>query len=640
MVTLSGVKLKLIVAFSISVLCLASFASATQPARAQQPLFSVVLGAPTNNPARIAWAGIIANSFKQVGIDAKLSLGGWDVWIPRVFSPTPDTLGKTYDEGGWDIFFVGWAMGVTPDPTSLYHSESFPPTGYNYVLWNDSYNDQLIEQILTEMDDDDRNDLLRQWQIHFMEESPKAILLYPKSAWAYDPDLEYFEDMSYTFPSPGDPGFRLPDEDTFIVGQNADPIDYNPVIYGSYYDIVAWAPCYEPLFRYNSSDDYFSYTMTPALAERYEVSDDYLNWTIHLRDDVYWPTGFRFNASDLVLTYQAYMTPAVGSFAYADFQAAGLTNSSIIIVDEFTVKVVFPEPYAYAKFLLNVMPISWAAMKDVPWDEWRTHGSNTGEHWVTTDVNGNPYDVYGPLGLGPYVCHTSDSGWDPITRSFTCIRRDQVPGFGTASNPDPGYYKGTKGFRDEDMPEKYVAITISSADAAISALQTGEIDLVDAQFQIQSKIGNIDPAWGEVLVELELGLQEMGFNMQHPVFGTGEATPLGQSDPSRAAEAAKYVRQALNYLIPRQAIIDQILDGFGEPGITFICPLLPAYDPSIQPYSYNVEEAIRLLRLAGYTIETYVPPPPIALYAAVGVAAVAIIVAIFAIWKWKKAVPG
>ena len=40
--------------------------------------------------------------------------------------------------------------------------------------------------------------------------------------------------------------------------------------------------------------------------------------------------------------------------------------------------------------------------------------------------------------------------------------------------------------------------------------------------------------------------------MKHPVFGTGVDTPLGKQDPSRAAEAARYVRQAMSHLIDRQ----------------------------------------------------------------------------------------
>jgi len=89
--------------------------------------------------------------------------------------------------------------------------------------------------------------------------------------------------------------------------------------------------------------------------------------------------------------------------------------------------------------------------------------------------------------------------------------------------------------------------------------------------------------------------------MQHPILGTGVDTPLGQEDPSRAAEAARYVRQAISHLVPRQDIIDTILDGYGTPAVTTpITTLTAGYDSSLEPYSFDVEQAKALLELAGY----------------------------------------
>jgi len=44
-------------------------------------------------------------------------------------------------------------------------------------------------------------------------------------------------------------------------------------------------------------------------------------------------------------------------------------------------------------------------------------------------------------------------------------------------------------------------------------------------------------------------------------MGTGELTPVG------TAEAAKYIRKGISLAIPRQKIIDDILDGIGSPRI-------------------------------------------------------------------------
>ena len=127
--------------------------------------------------------------------------------------------------------------------------------------------------------------------------------------------------------------------------------------------------------------------------------------------------------------------------------------------------------------------------------------------------------------------------------------------------------------------------------------------------------------------------------MNHPVFGTGVDTPLGKEDPSRAAEAARYVRQAISHLVPRQSIIDTILDGYGNPGVTTpFTTLTFGYDSSLKPYSYDVTLAKSLLAAAGY--DTGVPPPSkgfleeYGLY--VGIAIVAVIVAVGAIYFVRR----
>ena len=120
-------------------------------------------------------------------------------------------------------------------------------------------------------------------------------------------------------------------------------------------------------------------------------------------------------------------------------------------------------------------------------------------------------------------------------------------------------------------------------------------------------IPTIDPTWGKVLLNEGTGRQEVGYNHQHPVLGTGVDTPLGQSDPTRAAEAAKYVRMAIEYAIPRQLIIDNLMAGYGQPATTYWLPTYPFYNASITARSYDLSKAREYLGKAGYTVPG--PPP-------------------------------
>ena len=59
------------------------------------------------------------------------------------------------------------------------------------------------------------------------------------------------------------------------------------------------------------------------------------------------------------------------------------------------------------------------------------------------------------------------------------------------------------------------------------------------------------------------------------------------------------VRQALNHLIPREAIVARVLNGNGFPGISMILPTMPWFNPHVRTYEYDPELAQSLLEEAG-----------------------------------------
>jgi ABC-type transport system substrate-binding protein len=113
-----------------------------------------------------------------------------------------------------------------------------------------------------------------------------------------------------------------------------------------------------------------------------------------------------------------------------------------------------------------------------------------------------------------------------------------------------------------------------------------------------------------VITAAELGWQEQGFNMKHPVLGTGVDTPLGKSDPTKAAEAARHVRKAISHLIPRDQIVNDLLAGAGYPLASFLGPGWGLwYDSDLKPDTYDIAAAANELRQAGYTVNVAAPPP-------------------------------
>jgi peptide/nickel transport system substrate-binding protein len=59
------------------------------------------------------------------------------------------------------------------------------------------------------------------------------------------------------------------------------------------------------------------------------------------------------------------------------------------------------------------------------------------------------------------------------------------------------------------------------------------------------------------------------------------------------------VRQALSHLIPRDAIVQRVLNGNGFPGISMLLPTMPWFNPDVRSYDYDPELARQLLQEAG-----------------------------------------
>ena len=60
------------------------------------------------------------------------------------------------------------------------------------------------------------------------------------------------------------------------------------------------------------------------------------------------------------------------------------------------------------------------------------------------------------------------------------------------------------------------------------------------------------------------------------------------------------VRQALSYVINREGIVKNVLNGIGTPGIGPVSMSLPWFNPDLPRYEYSPEKAKELLAEAGY----------------------------------------
>jgi ABC-type transport system substrate-binding protein len=551
----------------------------------EEPYFHVTLTVPSTNPTRQAWSEIVYNNMLEVGIDVDRVIQDWGTIYDRALDPPPEIVGKIFDEGGYDMLFVGYAMGVDPDPYGLYHSSQLPP-GQNYYCWENEDNDELCELIKVTVDESQRLEYVGDWQQLAFEELPSLTLFYDQEVVCFDPTaLEGDPFEIYHYPAwPRVEEWKLnpsTTQDTIVVAQTGPCPEEGlmDLVSTSYYDLTTYGLVFDGLSQRENLE---TLAMVPALATSWEVEDDDKTWTIYLREGVTFHDGVEFTAEDVKFTYDAAMADDLASPWGTFIKDIVGSPDNVIIVDDYTVEFHLPTPYAY--FVESILPTfiyPKHILESVPYDEWRTHPFNTGEG--SYDANGMPW--YGPIGTGPYWY----AGYDPTTFTNALTRNDNY--WKNQTLWDAGVFE----------IENLLVVFIEGSDAAITALKTGEVDVLDSQYSLQTKLGSIEEPWGDWVIYDAFGLQELGVNMRHPILGTGVDTPLGQEDPSRAAEAARYVRQAISHLIPRQDIIDTLLDGYGTPGITTpITTLTAGFDESIEAYSYDLEEAKALLALAGY----------------------------------------
>lgn len=161
-----------------------------------------------------------------------------------------------------------------------------------------------------------------------------------------------------------------------------------------------------------------------------------------------------------------------------------------------------------------------------------------------------------PVGTGPYVF----SGWQ-TGDSIDLIANEE-------------YFKGAA----PTKKVKYRSITENSSRSI--ALETGEVDIAF----------DIDPVDKEMILandklqlidEESLSLTYIGFNMKKPPFDKPE------------------VRQAINYAIDKESIVQTVLLGAGKVATAPMAPGVLMSNQELEGYAYNVEKAKELLKEAG-----------------------------------------
>ena len=273
------------------------------------------------------------------------------------------------------------------------------------------------------------------------------------------------------------------------------------------------------------------------LATGYSCSDDGLTWTFELRDDVTFTDGELLTASDVAFT--------VNSAIQSDIFEGDLSMvDEAVAVNDTVAELHLNKPYNALLYTLAVLGI-------VP------------EHAYG--------DGYGsaPIGSGRYMLERWDRGQQAIF----------------SANPD--YY-------GEPPLMERVVVVFMEEDAALAAVQAGEVDIAYtyATHAQQSFDGYELVSYATV--------DSRGISLPtQPAGGTksegGTSYAMGNDVTSDLS-----VRRALTYAIDRDAVIENVLSGYGKPAYS-VSDDMP-WSSDDMKVELDRDLAARLLDDAGWAI--------------------------------------
>lgn len=273
----------------------------------------------------------------------------------------------------------------------------------------------------------------------------------------------------------------------------------------------------------------------PALAKDWDVSEDGSEYTFYLRDDVTFHNGEPFNADAVVFSWERAKD---AGFEYSNLWQLATTVEKI---DDYTVKIATDGPDA---LFLTTVADNWAIIPPKYFQEVGQAGFD--EH---------------PVGTGPFMF-------------VEWVKGDRIV---MKANPD---------YWQEGTPkiETLIFRPIPESATRVAAIQTGEVDIVTrlSSEEAQSLLGVPNVTVIKYPVERVFYI---AFN--NMTTGVGQPT-----------EDAR-VRQAMNYAVDVDAIIDSLFDGFAKPAIGLVSTGELGYD-NAEPFGYDPDKARALLAEAGY----------------------------------------
>ncbi|HDR1194097.1 TPA: ABC transporter substrate-binding protein [Pasteurella multocida] len=339
---------------------------------------------------------------------------------------------------------------------------------------------------------------------------------------------------------------------TFVYCSEASPSYLSPVLGTDGATIDASG---QAMFNGLTTFERGTTNVIPALAEKWDVSEDGKTYVFHLRKGVKFHSNkdFKptrdFNADDVVFSFNRQLDPnhpyhKVSGVSYEYFIGMDMQNiiDKVEKVDDYTVKISLKVPNA--PFLAN-LAMDFASIYSAQYADAMAK-AKTPEKLDSA-----------PIGTGPF--------------EFVSYQKDSAVRYKAFEN----YWQG------KAKIDRLVFSITPDASVRYAKLQKGECHAAPypnpadiAKLKADSNI--------TLLTKPGLNVGYLNFNVQKAPFDNVK------------------VRQALNYAVNKDTIIESVYQGAGQVAKNPIPPTMWSYNDEVKDYAYDPEKAKALLKEAGF----------------------------------------
>jgi len=300
--------------------------------------------------------------------------------------------------------------------------------------------------------------------------------------------------------------------------------------------------CYDFLTWYDED-----YKPTPDLASEWSTSPDGKVWTFTIREGMKWSDGEPLTANDIAYTYNRILETE--HWAYIQYLVG---VQKVEAPDDTTLVITCDKPNA--GMLALYIPI-------LPEHVWKDVADDDLENYKNIPL----------VGSGPFVLdEVKKDKWVKLV-------------------PNPDYPEELGG---PPKLDEFWYIFSQNMDSMVQDFKAGNLEaIVDWPASYYEDLKSM--AGTTVSKAPAIGFVELGFNCWDDKASKGNPLLLDVA-----------IRQAMNYAIDKQSIVDTSMGGLAPAGTSLISPVQGIWHyqvPEDQQYTYDPEKAKQILEDAGYS---------------------------------------